>query len=157
MSKTVLFQTIQFSISTQFISIWPRCYHSGPVWTWERWQWRSARHSPKVQHYWNLTTRLFSVIYRTLASGVCCSSAETQSVNSTAPADWASSVLFVLLNPILVFLSLPSFANIFWTISFSNVIRHKCGSLFGIFSFRWVPALFIFLAVSIVVAFETIQ
>ena len=46
-----------------------RCYHSGPEWTWERWQWRGTRHSPKLQHCWNLTIRLFSVISRTLVSG----------------------------------------------------------------------------------------
>ena len=56
-------------------SIWPidrtliRCYHSGPEWTWEQWQWRGTPHSPKLQHCWNLTIRLFSVISRTLVSG----------------------------------------------------------------------------------------
>ena len=29
-------------------------------------QWRSALHSSKLQHYWNLDTRLFSVIFRAL-------------------------------------------------------------------------------------------
>ena len=32
------------------------------IWTWERWQWRSTLHFPKLQHYWNLAIRLFSVI-----------------------------------------------------------------------------------------------
>ena len=70
-----LFQTIQFSIRTQFISIWPidrtfiRCYHSCPKWTWERWQWRATPHFPKLQHYWTHTTRLFSAISRTLVGG----------------------------------------------------------------------------------------
>ena len=41
-----------------------------PEWTWEQWQWRSALHSPKLQHHWNLTIRLFSVIYRTLMGGL---------------------------------------------------------------------------------------
>ena len=61
--KTVLFQAIQFSISTKFNSVWPidRYYHSGPEWTWERLQWRGTSHSPKLQHYWNLTIRMFSV------------------------------------------------------------------------------------------------
>ena len=36
---------------------------------WEQWQWRSALHSPKSQHHWNLTIRLFSVISRTLIGG----------------------------------------------------------------------------------------
>ena len=53
-------------------SIWPidrtliRCYHAGPEWTWERRQWRGTPHSPKLQHCWNLTIRLFSVISRIL-------------------------------------------------------------------------------------------
>ena len=71
----------QFCISTQswcqnFSSIWSidraliRCYHSGPEWTWERWQWRVTQHSPKLQQYLNLNIRLFSVISRTLVGGV---------------------------------------------------------------------------------------
>ena len=47
-----------------------RCYHSRPEWTGERWQFRSTPHSPKLQHYWNLTVSFFSVIYRTLIEGV---------------------------------------------------------------------------------------
>ena len=100
MSKTVLFQTIQFCIRTQLkckyssivknISIssysviqtvliltiqYFRCYHSNSSNSnnsvfqvlpfrarVEQWQWRGAPHSPKLQHYWNLTIRLFSVI-----------------------------------------------------------------------------------------------
>ena len=59
--KTVLFQVIQFSISTHFSAIWLidgtliRCQLSGPEWTWV--------------HYWNLTIRLFRVIFRTLVVG----------------------------------------------------------------------------------------
>ena len=56
----------------QFCSIWLidttlfRCYYAGPEWTWERWQSWGTPHSPKLQHYWNLTNRLFSVISRRL-------------------------------------------------------------------------------------------
>ena len=32
----------------------------------EQWQWKGALHSPKLQHHWNLTIRLFRVICRTL-------------------------------------------------------------------------------------------
>ena len=39
-------------------------YHSRLEWTLERWQWRGTLHSPKLQHRWNLTIRLFSVIYQ---------------------------------------------------------------------------------------------
>ena len=31
-------------------------------WTWDQWQWKGDLHSPKPQHHWNLTIRLFSVI-----------------------------------------------------------------------------------------------
>ena len=37
---------------------------SGPEWTWGKGQWRCTLHSPKLQHYWKLTIRLFSVIYQ---------------------------------------------------------------------------------------------
>ena len=67
MSKTVLFQTIQFSISTQFSSFYLshrydsiRCWHFEPEWT----------HPPKLQHYWSHTIILFRVIPRTLVGGV---------------------------------------------------------------------------------------
>ena len=46
-----------------------RCYHSRTEWTWEGWQWRGIPDSLKPQHHWNLTIRLFSVIYRTLFVG----------------------------------------------------------------------------------------
>ena len=39
-------------------------------WTGEWWQWRGTPHSPKLQHYWNLTIILFSVISGTL-DGEC--------------------------------------------------------------------------------------
>ena len=42
------------------------CHHSRTVWSQEQWQWRGTQHSPKLQHYWNLTFRLFSVVYRIL-------------------------------------------------------------------------------------------
>ena len=52
------------------ISVMMSCYHAGPEWTWEQWQWKGALHSPKPQHHWNFTIRLFSVISRTLIEGV---------------------------------------------------------------------------------------
>ena len=54
----------------------------------EQWQWRGAPYSPKSQHYWDLTIRLFSVISG--HSWGVLSSAEVQSVYSTAPVDRAS-------------------------------------------------------------------
>ena len=51
---------------------------------------KGAPHSPKPQHYWNLTIILFSVISRTLDRGRSYRSAEVQSVDSTDSADWES-------------------------------------------------------------------
>ena len=80
--KTILFQTIQlsvstvlmsktvlFQISTQLITIWPIdrvLSGTTTLSTWVRWQWRRAPHSPKHWPHWNLIIRLFSVISRTL-------------------------------------------------------------------------------------------
>ena len=63
------------------------CYHFGPVWTWEQWQWRDTLHSPKIQDYWSLTIRLFDVISKKLVDWDSYLSAETHSMYSTAPAD----------------------------------------------------------------------
>ena len=46
-----------------------RCYHSGSEWAWERWQWRGTLYPLSLQHYWDLTIRLFSVISWTLVVG----------------------------------------------------------------------------------------
>ena len=68
------FQAIQFSISTQFISIWPidrtlsdatTPGQSGPGSV----TIRVTLHSLKLQHYWNITILFFSVISRTLVGG----------------------------------------------------------------------------------------
>ena len=84
--STVQFETIQFSINMQFSSIWPI---DRPEWIWEWWQWRGTPYSPKLQHYKNFTSRLFSVISRTLVVGWgSYSSAEMLSVYSRAPANW---------------------------------------------------------------------
>ena len=40
-----------------------------PGWTWERWQWKGTPHSPKLQYYWDLIIRLFSVISRIFIGG----------------------------------------------------------------------------------------
>ena len=49
-------------------------------------------HSPNLQHYKNLTIRLFSVVPRRLIGG-SCPSAEVQSVYSRATAAWATRFL----------------------------------------------------------------
>ena len=76
--QTVLFLTTQFNISHLFalnlnvkqfyLTHWYnpiRCYHCRSEWIWEQWQWRGTLHSPKLQHYWSLTIRLFNAISRT--------------------------------------------------------------------------------------------
>ena len=102
MSKAVPFQTIQFSINTQFkykkqknsrnyglvlsnpwigpLSFATTPDQSGPG---------SDGNEGVLQHYWNLTIRLFCVVSRILDGG-SYSSAEVQSVYSTPPADWAT-------------------------------------------------------------------
>ena len=91
--KTVLFQVIQCSISTQVSSIWridrtlsgaTTLGQSGPG--------RDGNdnlHSPKLQHNWNLNIRLICVISRTLVE-VSLTPLQRRMVYSTAPADWAT-------------------------------------------------------------------
>ena len=67
-----------------------RFYHSRPEWTWERWQWNGSPHSLKLQHYWNLTIWLFSVIYTTFVGGYPF--AKQQLMYSTAPAHWTTMI-----------------------------------------------------------------
>ena len=70
-NRTVLFQTIQFSISHFFtLSLnvkqdSDRCYNSEPEWTWEWWQWKSTPLSPKLQHFWSQAIRLFNDVSST--------------------------------------------------------------------------------------------
>ena len=66
--KTVLFQAIQFSIKTLFSSIWPIDRTLLGVTTPGQSGSGSDdnEYSPKLQHYWNCTMRLFSHISRTL-------------------------------------------------------------------------------------------
>ena len=98
--KTVIFQTIQFCLSTQLSSIWlidrTLSGTTTPEGTWERWQWRGIPHSPKFQHYWDLTITLFSVKTRTLVGVGSNSSVEMHLVYSTDPANWVTAELDLL-------------------------------------------------------------
>ena len=76
-----------------------RCYHSGPEWTWERWQGSGTLHFSKPQHYCNFTIRLFSVISRTLMGGGSYPTVEKQSVYSTALADWTNRMKMTCMQP----------------------------------------------------------
>ena len=124
--KTVLFQTIQPSNKH---TVWFCLNHRlgtttpAPNWTWEWWQWRGTLHPLKLRHYWNLTIRLFSVIYRILVGG-SYSSAEMQSMYSIAPADWGKSKNMIIIKTYLIrYNLLPSFTEIkIWKIVYLSFI-----------------------------------
>ena len=80
--KTVIFQTIQFSISTQFLFYLThrldiRCYHSRSEWTWKWWQWSISGASP--------SDCVMSYLGHSL--GASYPSLEKQLVYSIAPTD----------------------------------------------------------------------
>ena len=99
--QRVLLLTIQFAISDLFAlslmsnsSIWTidktLLGVTTPGQTWEKWQWKDTLHFSKLQHYWNLTIRLFNVISGKLVSlGYLTHLQRWLLVYSTAPADWA--------------------------------------------------------------------
>ena len=95
MSKTVLSQAIQFSISTQFSSIWPidrtlsGSTHSGPEWTWERW--KRVSHIPQSSSITGASLSDCLMSYPIHLLGESYPSAEKQTVYSTALANWAKS------------------------------------------------------------------
>ena len=68
---------------------------AGGSWGW--WKWRVSLYSLKLQHYWNPTIKLFSVISRTLVGGGSYPTAGMQSVRSKVPGHWASVVVSVCL------------------------------------------------------------
>ena len=111
--KTVLFLTIQFSISHLFafslnvkqfyqIHSWNSicCCHSGPEWAWERWLWRLLRIPPSSSNTepssWDCL-----VSYTGHSLGKSYPSAEIQSVYSTAPSGWAAMQFCVICRTIV--------------------------------------------------------
>ena len=117
MSKPFYFK--QFSLAKVYCLIlldpfWPiRCNHSGPEWTWEWRQWRGTPYPPKLQHYWNLSIRLFSVIIQDTHWGsftprLRCSRCILRP-QTTGPDPWMEPVMgplpthwWTLPNPILI-------------------------------------------------------
>ena len=94
--KTVLFQTIQLSISTQFSSIMTIDRNLSGATTPGQRRTKSYCHKgelhipPKLPHQWNLNIRLLSIISRIrVGGGRSYPSVKMQSVYSTAPADRA--------------------------------------------------------------------
>ena len=55
------------------------------------WQWRSTQHSPKLQHYWSLIIRLFSVISGHSLGVGSYPSTKMHSLYSIAPANLAET------------------------------------------------------------------
>ena len=73
-------------------------------------------HSSKLQHYWNLNIRLFSVMFRTLVEWESYTSADMQSVYSAASTDRASVTKLVIKNSesqIIIFSSTEDLQIIF--------------------------------------------
>ena len=68
----------------------------------------------KLQDYWNLTIRLFSVISKSLAVGRSYPSADVQLVYWTAPVDWATCIN-VICALIKVAIS-PHKSIVFWNL-----------------------------------------
>ena len=117
MSKTFLFQAIQFSQTIQFSISMPlvlfnptRCYHSGPEWTWEQWRWRGTPYSLKLQHHWNLTIRLFSVISgHSLGGGILLLRREAVGVFYSPSWLGQNSVWIISFNVFLIFVKIIYF------------------------------------------------
>ena len=90
--KTVLFQTIQFIISTHFSSMWPFNRTLSVATTpGQRRPWsddnKGVLYIPNLQHYWNSPSDcLVSYTRHSLAESY--PSAEMQLVHSAAPASW---------------------------------------------------------------------
>ena len=101
MSKTVPFQTILFSISTQFniktvlfhvIQFCLRLYPVLPLRDRDDLKsmaMKGSLHSQKLHPHWNLTIRFFNVMSRTLV-GWSYPSAWEQLVQSSVQTDWAN-------------------------------------------------------------------
>ena len=102
--QTVLFITIQFSISHLFalsLNVKQfylthrkdpiRCYYSRSEWTWKWWQLRDTPHSPNHWN-WSLTIRLFNVTFRAVISREEVLFLCRDTVYSTASTNWADNI-----------------------------------------------------------------
>ena len=92
MPKTVLFQTIQFSISTQFSSIWPIDRTLSGATTPGQSE-PGSDGNERITQSFSITLALpsdssVSYLGHSLAQGWFYPSAEKQSVYSIAPTDW---------------------------------------------------------------------
>ena len=121
------------------------CNHSGSESTWERWQWMGILHSLKLQHYCSLTTRLFSIICRTLVRGGSYPFAEKQLVYSRAPTDWAMHLMVKLqyINVVAIGLS-PLFPYALWP-----GVRSPPGVMINVFDYNIKAKDFVLLRVQI--------
>ena len=119
-------KTIQFSISMRFNSIWSidrtlsGATTQGPKWTWEQWRWNGTLHFPKLQNYWNLTIRLYSVINRTLIrwSGVLPLCWEAVSVFYSS--SWLGNTLMLRGTILKNSEKLHRLSDLFWELKIST-------------------------------------
>ena len=93
--STIVGYLIQFRISTQFSSIWPADRTLSDATILGVMAMKGTPHSPKLQHYWNLTIRLFSVISRTLVGGVLLFCRDAISIFCIL--SWLSQFIFVYM------------------------------------------------------------
>ena len=127
-----------------------------PLWgkaDFEWWRWRCSPHSPKLQYYWNLTIRLFSVIFRTLV-GRCLTllPRSSQCILHPSPGNWAISFLFGYTNKIgkllkLIVEFLSEWNNVLWTAFVFDLMT--CQHLWGYFMLKsvlklWSPIILYF-------------
>ena len=90
MSKTVLFQTIQFSLSTLFSSIQPIDWTLSGAITPSQDDNEGVLRIPQNSNITEASPSEFIVPYPGHSAGKSHPSAEVQSVYSTTPADWAN-------------------------------------------------------------------
>ena len=100
-------------------------------------------HSPKLQHYWKLTIRLFSVICRTLVWRGSYPSAKVQLVYSTSPANWAKRKSY----PFVKMQSMYSKAPINWIIYLDFWDEAWC-AIFCLWFFGLLPSSLLLLVVT---------
>ena len=106
-----------------------RWYHSRLEWTWEWWQWRGTWHSPKLQYYWNLPIRLFSILCRTLVGEVLLLSRNAVGIFSSPSCLGQDSMCKtrrvsgkIIISQSYVLRQLHSFGNCIWNCQLVSVL-----------------------------------
>ena len=141
MSKTVLFQTVQFSINTQFSSIWPIDRTLSGVTTLGQSRPGSncnegVLHISQSSSITGASPSDCLVSFSGHSLDESYPSAEKQSVYSRATANRATSALWQNLKYLSVFLL--SFIFMLWSIEWQNQLNDK------FFSFCWLTVILMF-------------